>query len=220
MRHVNNELNNKYWIESYKSIRKYYPNNYIIIIDDNSNYSYITDEYMNNTKIIKSEYNQRGELLPYYYFLNNKWFDIAVIIHDSIFINRYIDFSVDKYKLLWNFRHKFDQIKDETLMIDIFEDSELKKFYENKDLWTGCFGAMTVIKHDYLKYINSKYELSKLLNLVKTKYNRQSFERVIAVLLQKHYPAEIMFGDIHKYCKWGISFNEIDKYRELPIIKV
>ena len=33
--------------------------------------------------------------------LKNKLFDIAVIIHDSIFINRYIDFSIDKYKIIW-----------------------------------------------------------------------------------------------------------------------
>lgn len=220
LRHVNNEITNKYWIKSYKSIRKYYPDNYIIIIDDNSNYLYITDEYLYNTTIINSEYNRRGELLPYYYYLNNKLFDIAVIIHDSVFINKYIDFSVDKYKMLWNFEHKWDQEDDETLMIDVFNDTELKEFYENKDLWSGCFGAMTVIKHDYLKFINKKYELSKLLNLIQTKYNRQSFERVIACLLQKHYPAEIIFGDIHKYCRWGIAFDEIDNFRELPIIKV
>jgi hypothetical protein len=41
-RHVNSERTNSYWIECYKSIRKIYPHNFIIIIDDNSNYDYIS----------------------------------------------------------------------------------------------------------------------------------------------------------------------------------
>ena len=69
LRHVNNELTNKYWIYSYHCIRKFYPENFIIIIDDNSDYKYITDEKLYKTKIINSEFPKRGELLPYYYFL-------------------------------------------------------------------------------------------------------------------------------------------------------
>jgi hypothetical protein len=52
------------------------------------------------TTIINSEYHGRGELLPYYYYLQNKFVDKAVIIHDSVFINKYIHLDVDDYKLL------------------------------------------------------------------------------------------------------------------------
>ena len=41
LRHVNSELTNQYWIYCYQSIRKY-PEQSILIIDDNSNYQYIT----------------------------------------------------------------------------------------------------------------------------------------------------------------------------------
>jgi hypothetical protein len=44
LRHVNNELTNNYWIHSYDCIRKFYPENFIIIIDDNSKYEYITEK--------------------------------------------------------------------------------------------------------------------------------------------------------------------------------
>jgi hypothetical protein len=222
LRHVNNELTNKYWINCVKSIRLYYPENNIIIIDDNSDYKYITYEPLYKTTIINSEYPKRGELLPYYYYLHNKMFEIAVIIHDSIIINKYIDFSyinVEKYKFLWEFEHDWDQIEDETRMINVFNDLELKTFYENKDLWKGCFGCMTIIRHDYLIYINNKYDISKLLYYVLDKYNRQSFERVIACLLQKEGKKEVLLGNIHKYCNWGIPFNEIDKCKNLPVIK-
>lgn len=219
LRHVNNELTNKYWIKCVNSIRQYYPENEILIIDDNSNYNFITDEQLYKTTVINSEYPKRGELLPYYYYLHNKLFDVAIIIHDSIIINKYIDFSIDKYKFLWEFEHHWDQIEDETIMINIFNDPELKDFYEKKDLWKGCFGCMAIIRHDYLAFINNKYDISKLLELVLTRYNRCSFERVIACLLQKEGNKETLLGNIHNYCKWGIHFNQINKYHYLPIIK-
>ena len=127
--------------------------------------------------------------------------------------------SVDNYKLLWEFEHDWDQIEDESRMINIFNDLELNEFHKNKKLWKGCFGGMAIIKHDYLIHINNKYDISKLLNLVLTRYNRCSFERVIACLLQKEAPQETLLGNIHKYCIWGIHFNQIHYFKHLPIIK-
>jgi len=220
LRHVNDELTNKYWITCVNSIRKYYHENNILIIDDNSNYEYITEETLYKTTIINSEYPKRGELLPYYYYLHNKLFDVAVIIHDSVFINKYIDMSVDKYKIIWSFEHHWDQIEDETIMIDVFNDLELKTFYENKELWKGCFGAMSIISHDYLTFINNKYDISKLLKYVLNRYNRCSFERVIGCILQKEEKTDTLLGNIHNYCPVGHSFNNIDIYKHLPLIKV
>jgi len=222
LRHVNNELTNEYWIHCYKCIRKYYIENSILIIDDNSNYNFITNENLYKTTIINSEYHKRGELLPYYYYLKNKLFDTAVIIHDSVFINKYIDMNVDKYKLIWEFEHNWDNIEDETKMIKLFNDKDLLNFYENKTLWKGCFGGMSIITHDYLQHINNKYDISKLLEVVVTRYNRCSFERVIGCLLQKEYKKITLLGNIHNYCKWGLTFNEINtnKINNLAIIKV
>ena len=220
LRHVNNEVVNQYWIKSYNSIRKYYPENHIIIIDDNSDIAYITPLQLYKTTIINSEYPKRGELLPYYYYLHNKLFDIAVIIHDSVFINSYIDFSVEKYKILWDAEHNWDQIEDETKMINLFNDQELTTFYNNKQLWKICFGCMSIITHDYLTHINNKYDISKLLDCVLTRYNRMSLERVIGCILQKEAPKQILLGNIHKYCPYGLSINNIHNYQHLPIIKV
>jgi hypothetical protein len=220
LRHVNNSITNNYWILCYDSIRRLYPENKILIIDDNSNYRYITNKELYNTTIINSEFPKRGELLPYYYYLQNKLFDTAVILHDSVFITKYIDFKVDTYKFLWHFDHGYDQIEDETKMIKIFNDNELLDFYKNKILWKGCFGAMSIINHDYLQYVNNKYNISKLLPLILTRYNRCSFERVIACLLQKEQKQSSLLGDIHKYCKWGININEINRFTHLPLIKV
>ena len=220
LRHVNNALTNKYWIHCYDCIRQHYKENNILIIDDNSNYKFITDKQLYKTTIIKSEYHKRGELLPYYYYVKNKLFDTAVILHDSVFINEYIDMSVHKYKIIWDFEHDWDQIEDETKMIMSFKDDELLHFYKDKKLWKGCFGAMTIITHDFLQHINNKYDISKLLEYVVTRYNRCSFERVIACLLQKEYKKETLLGSIHTYCKWGIPFHKKDTTKYLPITKV
>ena len=71
LRHVNNELTNQYWILCYDCIRKYYPENIVLIIDDNSDYQFITDKQLYKTNIIKNDYPKRGELMPYYYYLHN-----------------------------------------------------------------------------------------------------------------------------------------------------
>lgn len=220
LRHVNNQFTNQYWIHCYNSIRKYYPENWILIIDDNSNYQHVTHHAVYNTTIIQSEFPGRGELLPYYYYVHNQLFDIAVIIHDSVFVNKYIDFNVDKYKLIWEFEHKWDQIEDERKIINVFNDAELLKFYDNKSLWKGCFGGMVVIRHDFLLEINNKYEISKLLDHILNRYNRCSFERVIACLLQKTQPKTVLYGNIHNYMKWCTKFHQKESFNHLPLIKV
>jgi len=222
LRHVNNEITDKYWKLCYKCIRNFYPENNILIIDDNSDSKFLTNEELYKTTIINSEFPKRGELLPYYYYLKNKMFDTAVILHDSVFINAKIDFTVDKYKMIWDFSHDWDQIANETQMIKLFDDSSLIDFHQNKHLWKGCFGAMTIINHDFLKQVNEKYDISKLLDVVLTRYNRCSFERVIACLLQKEHTQQSLLGDIHDYCDWGINFSEtiMEDYKHLSIIKV
>ena len=220
LRHIMNESTNNYWMHCYDCIRLFYPEYPIVIIDDNSDYKYISDKVLYKTTVINSEFVGRGELLPYYYYLTNKFFDTAIIIHDSVFINSHMDFTVNTYKLIWEFEHDWDQVDDETRIIRIFNDVELLDFYNKKELWKGCFGGMSVITHDFLNIVNAKYDISKLLCCVLNRYNRCSFERVIACLLQIVDKNISLLGNIHKYCEWGILYRNKDEHNELPIIKV
>jgi hypothetical protein len=79
---------------------------------------------------------------------------------------------------------------------------------------------MSIITHDYLTHINNKYDISKLLNCVLTRYNRISLERVFGCILQKEAHKQTLLGNIHKYCPYGLSINNIHNYQHLPIIKV
>jgi len=232
LRHVNSEATNRYWIHCHECIRRFYPENPILIIDDNSNYSFITisnNEIMYKTRIIQSEFPKRGELLPYYYYLRNPFAKYVVILHDSVFINKYIDFlpsqepssSHPPYRFLWDFEHEWDQIEDETRMIQHVGDPDLLTFYEDKVLWKGCFGGMCLIRHDFLRIVDSKYEFTtKLLNDITERYNRCSFERVLACILQKEEANIPLFGNLHAYMPWGVSFENRQRFYHLPIIKV
>lgn len=227
LRHVRCTKTNLYWQYCYECIRRFYKTNPILIIDDNSDTNFITEKKMENTSIISSIYKQRGELLPFIYLLKLELdFKVAVIIHDSVFFNQYINFeTIYTYLPFWNFKHYWDQIKDETRMLEVFQDKNLLDFYKDKSRWNGIFGCMCAINLSFLKMIRKEYDFELLIPFISTRYNRSSFERVLGVIL--HFqslkyikPTGPLFGDIHKYCRWGISISEIKQNQHLPLIKV
>ena len=223
LRHVQNELTNEYWQLCYDCIRIHYPTNHIMIIDDNSNESYITTKEIYNTTVIKSEYPGRAELLPYIYYLKYKFCDIACIIHDSVFIQQPIDLlsGFNKYKILWDAEHTWNNPSYEIPQLQIFKNEELIKFYTEKEKWKVCFGAMCIISHDYLSYVDNITPFSILLDSVKSRDDRMAFERVIACLLSIHCePHCSLLGNILEYSNWGSSFNDRHKYPHFPILKV
>lgn len=179
-------------------------------MDDFSDYNFIdTNKILSNTLIIHSEFKGRGELLPYYYYLNNKLFDRAVILQDSVFINQYIDFGQEN-QFLWSFdQHFWEEYynipcyqmydtfgSNKEIMVDMFIDP---------NLWKGCFGVMSVLSHEYLCNINRICDLSKLLEVITTREHRMTFERVFGIMFclcnRTYYNKGTgsVFGDLHKY---------------------
>jgi hypothetical protein len=235
LRHVNSEKTNNYWIECYKSIRKYY-NNKIIIIDDNSNYDFIKYDNLHiyNCEIVQSEYNTNGEILGYYYFYKNKYFEKAVIIHDSVFIQKYINFNeYDSIKYLWHFTHHWDNDTEELILLEYLKKNlvnELVEFYYNKDKWYGIFGSQSVIDYKFLDKIIKKYDLFNLLNIINNREKRMNFERIFGLLCCYENSNLVndpsIFGIIHHYIHWGYTYDSYindkntDKLKDKKIIKV
>ena len=229
LRYVNSHITNKYWIHCYNCIRKFYPENKIMIVDDNSNPKYIKHFQLHNTTIINSEYKQRGEILPYYYYLKHKLFDRAVILHDSVFIQKYIDFGTEN-KFLWHFEHNWDNPDLEIELIKKLNHSnQLCLFYYKPHLWKGCFGVMSVISHDFLNVINKKYDFMKLVHVIKNRRTRMCLERIFALIftIENNDKIDSIFGDIHKYSKqinYKTYINALKTEGDLspywPIIKV
>ena len=223
LRNVTCEKTDKYWIHCYNNIRLYYPEKWIIIIDDNSNYDYISNKQLYKTLVIDSEYKKRGELLPYIYYIKNRLFNIAIIIHDSVIFNKYFNLDslkTDTYKFLWEFDSNINHsVEGEVILLKALENDSLIDFYNNKELWVGCFGCMTIINYDFLKKIDDKYNLNKLIDVITNRDYRCAFERIIACILQKEGKKELLLDNIHNYCRWGIAYDDIYMYKHLPIIK-
>lgn len=235
LRHINSHDTDKLWKTAYEHIRKIWKDHRVMIIDDNSKYQFVDTEYekkLHNCTIIKGEYPGRGEVLPYIYYLKNKFCDKACIIHDGCFINKDFlsnDFvkNLKSFLKLWTFCHSIsDKPEDEVSILRRLNDERaLTNLYYNKSKWCGMYGGMCIIKHDFLVKVNERHDLIKLTDGIKNRYNRMSFERVIAVILtlndeQKKWYYASFFGDIHKYCPWGVTLADADKWKHLPVTKI
>jgi hypothetical protein len=237
--HINSELTNLYWIESYKCIRKLYPNAYVLIIQDNINQSYFkipTDILLSNIFFITSEFPKSGEILAYYYFykIGKNFFDKAVIIHDSTFIQK--DFvspiidQINTFKVLWTFPHLTNSaIHDHSLLRNLWNSKELVEFYEENDKWIGCFGVQSIITYDFLCLLQAKYNLFQLVNRVKDRTSRCSTERGFAVLCYKEdekeektpllgeMSSEFAFSSFQEYIN---KIDSLDEDIKMPAYKL
>lgn len=229
-RHIRDNISSNYWIENYNCIRKYYPDNFIVIIDDNSDSTYISTINMTNCIIIKSEFPGAGEILPYYYFYNvgTKYFNKAVILHDSTFIQKYIDFSsIENCNFIWHFKHNWDLDKKTVNFIsltELCEKNEIINFYLQKENWSGCFGVQSVITYDFLCKLQERFNIISLVEIIKNREQRCMVERIFAVLCYMlDLETRSLYGIIHDYLPWGLKYQKYilsEKFASKDIIKV
>ena len=239
-RHVNSEKTNKYWNHSVRCIRRFYPFRRIIIIDDNSDYSFVKSDFeYKNTLFIQSEFKGRGELLPYYYLYKYKFFENAVILHDSVFFHKRIHFEQFNVPVmpLWHFHFTEDSsncirlasaLKDSNIIIEKVSENTVQTMgFRNNNIWHGCFGVQSYINLKFLSLIQEKYSLFNLLNLVISRNDRCSLERVMGAIFYTEcpslYKSPSLFGDILASGTWGYSFAQYSKeykYIKKPLVKV
>ena len=209
LRYVCSVETDNMWKECYNSIRKFY-NNKIVIIDDNSNPLYLTEILTVNTVIINSEYPRRGEFLPYYYYIKNKFFDRMVVIHDSMVFKSYYNFNtINRYK---NFSRLFS-FGNSSYKSDIGYFKEMSKYLKNGNILNqyhmnninrmiGCFGICYVIDYNYIVEIEKKYNISNMIKYIDTRPKRQTLERLLSCLFEMdRYNSNFttpndIFGDI------------------------
>jgi len=201
LRNVNSEKTNKYWIECYTCIRKFYPTNKILIIDDNSNTDFLTEIPLTNTEIINSEFKNCGELLPYIYYLKHKFEERVVVLHDSVFIRKHIDFGTDNISL-WEADLNDKDVHDIALLKKLSNSHVLIDLYHSNK-WKVCFGGMSVISYDFLVELNSKYNFSNLIDYITCRKDRMAFERILGLLLNSS-----LFGNILNFIHAGYSWEE------------
>lgn len=188
LRHIRNTRDNDLWISSYNSIRKYYKNK-IVIIDDNSSINTVEGKLV-NTEVIRSEFNGAGEILPYYYFLKNKWADRMIFLHDSMFINRpFRDNELEgTIKFHWYFNNN-GEVRDTIKILQYISllnnNKELYGYANNiESKWRGCFGSTSICNFDSIIYLENKYNIFSILPLyIRTRLDREIFERIFGIIL-------------------------------------
>ena len=204
----------------------------------------VLNQSYKNIEYIQSEFPKRGELLPYYYFHKHRFFENAVIIHDSVFIHRRINFdALQKFKVvpLWHFSHG----KDENYKRSVEISNYLKNNYEitkelhilnnkyqvlgfNKQNWAGCFGVQSYINYNFLDFLQKKYNLFNMLKVIKCRPDRCCLERIYGLIISLECSeltkVKSLLGSIVSYSNgeygWGYSYhqykNYINKYNKSP----
>jgi hypothetical protein len=242
LRHVRHRMNDYYWKESYRSIRRWYPDAPIMIVDDSSDPAYLQEDLIMTrcTVIYDKQHRGAGEILPYYYFHKLHPFDRAVILHDAAFLQapiRDLDTSSEEIRWLWSIPHNFDYTiarEIHELMSGLTGADEIRGRFEHADTWDGAFGVMSVISWDFLNRMEKRFSMFDTLpkKLVNREY-RSALERLIGVLAhQLRYEEgcrkkiESLHGDIFQYITWGVSFidyllrEDIHDAARYPIMKV
>ena len=217
--------------ECISCIRSFYPLNTIVIIDDYSSIDFDTSS-MTNIIVEKSQVSKGcGELLPYIYLHKNKYFEKAIIIHDSVFINSVIDTSTTTVQYLWSFgeHEPYYRVYTEFLLslLHIDKDIYIKKEWQDQ----GCFGTMCVITLSFLEELFDMFPLPMLAPFITIRVHCMCLERVFAIccfLFFKNRSISLqpsLYGSIVDYMPYGTSYNEYIQNKQhytsiYPIIKV
>lgn len=225
-RHVNSESTNRYWNQCVKLIRTFYPLREIVIIDDNSNQSFVKADFeYSNVTVVQSEFPKRGELLPFVYLLKYKWFPSAVILHDSVFIHRRVPFERFRMPVMPLWHHPYDKENlhnivriasslqhNNALMSKLLYTSPVLNLSASASGSVGvgasseefhlCFGCQCFIKLSFLEMLERKYKISNLVHVVHNRPDRCSLERVFGLLFCHEFSKLTrlgsLFGDIMK----------------------
>lgn len=193
------------------SIRKFHNGIKIIIIDDYSeiNLSKNLSEY-DNILILLSTIKSAGDMSTYKIFLDNPIFQKAVIMQDSMTLEKELDIEkIDTISYLWYFTnhrlhwHIIEEPQNEynikkgikvhdDAIIDIINNYILnikfkefaQKIYFDKNKWSGCFGCLSIIDYDFLKVLDEKTGIINLLLNFNNNRLRRVAESIFALAVK------------------------------------
>lgn len=236
LRHVNSKITDLYWKESYASLRRLYPTEPIVIVDDSSQKIWLREDIVltHTTVIYDTEHRGCAELLPYYYALRLRPARRVVILHDSVFLHQRLDMSswseTTGIQYLWDIPHCYDDAiqKEIHALIDALPEGEgererIRQMYlHKKEEWTGLFGVMSIIDIEWLGEIERRWEglFERWFPLLTSREYRCGLERVLGLLASYHGRDRIqtpLLGRIGESLPWGTSFLQYltgyEKYR-------
>ncbi len=183
IRHARTETDDLLGEVCFTSIRRFYPNVKICILNDHSITSddpFYIDE---RTEIIHASEDFHpgvGEMLAWYYTFTKKLFEYTCVLHDSMAIAGNLPPITSGF--LWHFHgsHLLGNHGEERLMSLLTSGGVYQHMVETQNTWKGCFGMCGVFSQEDLKKLNEFVPIltKSFLNNIHTRTDRMAMERI------------------------------------------
>lgn len=236
LRCVQKKTDNALWNNCCDSIRRNYPECKIIVIDDHSKDDLVSCMNSANAEVVHSGVSTKaGEMLPYYYYhqMGDKWFDRAVIVHDSTVVQSRFPVPETEFVPLWHFLSTDASLPLlEKRLIGLLGERTrvpVQDLHEDKTRWLGCFGAMSIVSCRHLRRSISEQELHTLVNSIRDRLDRMACEGVIPCVMLATLIGSTrrpgVFGGIGKHpsnfeLTPEVYLRNSEPFRRLPVVKL
>ncbi len=221
--YVINDKHIEILIRCIESIQKYYKEQIVVIVDYKSNKNMIDNIYRKYPNVLfefdTSELN--AENLPFLYFLKKKYFQKAIILHDSMWlINKLTDISkINTFQYIWHFENHRNEwaiiqepITPFTMKHNIKTHDDLNRYiinnviihegfkqyclnkYDNKNEWAGCVGCRIIIDYDFMVNLNKNTEIIDLFSKLNEKRERMAAESIFSLACQYVLGKDILYS--------------------------
>jgi hypothetical protein len=183
-RHITLSTHADLCFRAYRSVREFYPDSLVMIVDDRSTLS-DPHAYDARTNVIQSAFAGSGEFGLYHYFHQLRPFDRAVFLHDSMVLKKPLELPDVPVIYLWHFAHHdslWQHVSDvESLLSELERRDEIEQKYRS-GAWTSMFGCCCSVTWDCLDRVTRRYQLFRLLKRVDSRMMRCAMERVLGVV--------------------------------------
>ena len=162
-------------------------------------------------RLITTRYCE-GELNVYKHYYEEKYFDMAILLHDSFVLKKQFEGleAIQDINYIWNFTnhrvhwHIIEEPKTEyniennirthddlilhNVNTSFDHTSDFYNYfittYPRKQEWVGCYGSLSIIRHDFLKKVVERTNLFALIPNIKDKRDRITLESIITLAFQ------------------------------------
>ena len=199
------------------SIRRFYLNNNIILINDSIDYFDLSKEFINDKfiHIIKSYNNGSADQQIFKVFLETELFDKVVFLQDSMILNKKLE-NIEKvsFKFIWHFtnhRNQWDQLKEPICLYntknniishtDLIRHIVLRDYNDNKNFqkfcienlnkknkWVGSFGSLCILNKKTLKQLNSEVNFIEKFLKYTSNRDRRANESIFSLISHYVFP--------------------------------
>lgn len=203
------------------SILQHYSFDQIVVIIDFSSNRTLVDKIRDEYEHILFELDTSGtpaEMLTHSYFYRKRYFDIAIIIQDSMQIRKYFE-KIDTTRdinYLWHFtnhRREWSIIREPETEFNasnnIVTHDDLIKYYINnmipnadfkeycidvynkKEKWSGCFGFCCIITYDFVVNLQKTTGIMDIMSKMISSRSRRVGESLFSLACQMAAGREI-----------------------------